>query len=689
MSEQQRRSLRRFPREWFVTEDFTPQGGSEPREDGFSRPSHASQLLAGVRSALLSKPKDALVPDGHIYFAARTWKGWPSLRRNLDRIQAKVHRVLPDGSVVASWDSRAAYDDSKSYIQQYAARQSVTADLDYVDSIKGLDHKDKLGKSLLEILERGDTSRTGLLELIFYAQYTAKEVGAIVAGIRETFGPAGLEFQKLVPAVGRFTSTWRGPLALSEEIAKRVEAVALVEQAGDLRPAAKGGGRAGVAAPPLAVVVAPQLPGVAVFDTGVHANHPMLAGVVLSGDPTLDLVDAEPGGGHCTFVAGVIAYGDDPESQIASDGRLRPRAVVHSRKVDLRGNSGGLNLDSYDALAQAVAALRTKTKVFTASFSTAVAIDSDNVGTTALNIDLVARKYGVLFVLPTGNLPNLDGDQPSADQPNYFDPGSWFADANARMGRPGEAFNAITVASYAARQVGNERSTPGHATIYSRRGPGPKEFPKPDMAESGGNCVLYVDADDATIIQGIDVDSEHPASGLRNLEAPTGSKNCCGTSYAVPKVAFSLARLVRTFEAQGEEKHAPLLAKAYLAHICRVPDAAGPFPDEWTKSECSAKRHLLYGHGVPDPAALDGVLPSEVCFYSAAEIRRRQRHVFRLRLPANVVNALPDVRLRVTLAHFTRVDPQALDADLYSLIELSPVVRWGGKTLQKLRGVAN
>ena len=94
--------------------------------------------------------------------------------------------------------------------------------------------------------------------------------------------------------------------------------------------------------------------------------------------------------------------------------------------------------------------------------------------------------------------------------------------------------------------------------------------------------------------------------------------------------------------------------------------------------------HLLYGYGVPDQEALEGVLPTELCFYASEEIARRARHVYSLKFPANVLNALPDVLLRVTIAYFAKVDATAVDAELYSQIDITAVVRWGGKTLTKL-----
>jgi hypothetical protein len=36
------------------------------------------------------------------------------------------------------------------------------------------------------------------------------------------------------------------------------------------------------------------------------------------------------------------------------------------------------------------------------------------------------------------------------------------------------------------------------------------------------------------------------------------------------------------------------------------------------------------------------------------------------------------------LSYFTKVDPSALDAELYSQVELNTLVRWGGRTLSKI-----
>lgn len=276
-----------------------------------------------------------------------------------------------------------------------------------------------------------------------------------------------------------------------------------------------------------------------------------------------------------------------------------------------------------------------------------------------------------------GNLPNVINSSLSPVQPNYSDIPSWCTDPNARMGRPGEAFNALTVSSLVERQVGSEWSTPGEVAPYARRGPGPKGYPKPDLAAAGGNCIVRLDDNDPFSVE-FDVD-DHPKASITGLCAPLGTTKSYGTSFAVPKIAFALARLVAKFDQLADKTAAALLAKAYLIHICRLPDGYGPLPDDGTSNA-----YLLYGYGVPDQDALEGVLPTELCFYASEEILRRQRHVYSLKFPSNVLNALPEVLLRVTIAYFAKVDATAVDAELYSQIDITAVVRWGGKTLTKL-----
>ena len=190
-----------------------------------------------MRQAYLSKPKHPLATDPHVYFAARTWKDRPSLRRNLENVKARVHRILPDGTVIGSWKTKEDYDESKSYLSEYQRKHSKAADLDFIESVKGLDHKDKLGRSLLEVLEDEDVHREGQLSLVFYPDYSEAQVKRLAVLVEGEYGPRGLKLIRLIPGLGRVTALFEGPLHLADELASRLEAVAVIEQVGDLRPA--------------------------------------------------------------------------------------------------------------------------------------------------------------------------------------------------------------------------------------------------------------------------------------------------------------------------------------------------------------------------------------------------------------------------------------------------------------------
>lgn len=227
---------------------------------------------------------------------------------------------------------------------------------------------------------------------MFYPDYSEAQVKRLTGLVEGEYGPRGLKLVRLIPGLGRVTAVFQGPLHLSDELASRLEAVAVIEQVGELRPAGPVA-QASIGAGLVNVAIRPHLPEIGVLDTGVSGAHPLLQGVVLSGDPNVDHIDAEPDGGHGTFVAGIIAYGENPESQI-SNNEIQPRALVHSRRVALANIHGGMNLDNYEQFAKTVEQLRENTRVFTASLSERIPIDSDAISPIAINIDLIADKYG-------------------------------------------------------------------------------------------------------------------------------------------------------------------------------------------------------------------------------------------------------------------------------------------------------
>jgi hypothetical protein len=88
---------------------------------------------------------------------------------------------------------------------------------------------------------------------------------------------------------------------LCDEIARRSEAVAVVEQVSEVRTASASAPVSQLQRN-LQVSVQPNVPEFGVLDSGVSSTNPLLQGILLSGVPSLDHVDDAPDGGHGTLL---------------------------------------------------------------------------------------------------------------------------------------------------------------------------------------------------------------------------------------------------------------------------------------------------------------------------------------------------------------------------------------------------
>lgn len=175
--------------------------------------------------------------------------------------------------------------------------------------------------------------------------------------------------------------------------------------------------------------------------------------------------------------------------------------------------------------------------------------------------DSIARKNDIIFVVAAGNLEGAESRP------------AWPADADAAVRMlaaqsgnqgikpPAEAFHAITVG--AVNPPGFDGFTELMPTTYTRRGPGTGYSRKPDLSHIGG------------IAPG-------PSTGNRSGLAsflPDGSiAEICGTSFAAPPVAATLATLDQRLERRASRellhalmvhraKRAPGLSAKSLRHI--------------------------------------------------------------------------------------------------------------------------
>lgn len=235
--------------------------------------------------------------------------------------------------------------------------------------------------------------------------------------------------------------------------------------------------------------------------------------------------------------------------------------------------------DFMDELQAAVTQFRTQYGVRIFNFSLNMQgqqAEPDLYSPYAERLDRIAEATDSLFVISAGNLaaPERRGEWP-------VDPVSALRSLAAarddRIEKPAESIRNISVTAVNPEQV--IPCVPYALTNYARRGPGLRSGVKPDLCHVGGAGMAGTN------------------TGLNSISPSGHLVNECGTSYAAPLVAKTLAVLDHAIE--GDVSRETLLA--LLVHHASMPT---PFQD---KDILPLARNLV-GFGLPPSASaiLDG-----------------------------------------------------------------------------------
>lgn len=293
---------------------------------------------------------------------------------------------------------------------------------------------------------------------------------------------------------------------------------------------------------------------------------------------------------HGTFIAGLLAGGVTLNPHLAgkmeqSGCKFYDLDIFPRKELRRQYYSGDIDF-FFDLLDEKIreAKERFKVRVFNLSFG--VRAPSARFGYTVLaeRMDNLARNNDVLLVVSAGNL------EARAARP------LWPRDANAatamlagfsgnqQISPPAEQFLGLTVGAI------NSLGVPGHEpdlpTTYTRRGPGAGGSRKPDLSHYGGVSPSPSSAN---------------RTGLASLGADGASVEQCGTSFAAPIAASTLATLdFRLEESASRETllvlpvhraiRASYLSASSLRHIARdfVGFGTPPVADEILQDEDSA-----------------------------------------------------------------------------------------------------
>ena len=401
-------------------------------------------------------------------------------------------------------------------------------------------------------------------------------------------------------------------------------------------------------------------PNIAVLDSGITTNHPLLAPAI--GDsqgyikPNLDSNDSEPW--HGTFVAGLTLYGD-VERRI-QDNKFMPTLRLFSGKVF---EDDGTDQTEFveNSVDKAVRELHAEyqCRVFNLSYGDLNKIyDGRHLRGLGYTLDRLSRELNILFVVPTGNLiPNQIPDNPQEHDPQYL------LDDQARILDPATAINALTIGGLVNKTATFETqrhpdtienivfSREGQPYPLTRSGPSVNGAVKPDLIETAGNIAL-MRTGGRTRTAGLGVLSLNGgfASGYPFSED-------VGTSYAAPQAAHKAANILT----QLPNGSANLLRTLMGAHA-NWPAASSQLLNPGNNSEGRTKLLRLCGYGQTDEESLTTSSDKIVTLYSEDKIAKDKCHFYEIPMPASFwSNGRRERRISVALAYAPAVRTTRLD----------------------------
>lgn len=341
---------------------------------------------------------------------------------------------------------------------------------------------------------------------------------------------------------------------------------------------------------------------------------------------------------HGTFIAGLVVAGRTLNPEIApafEPGGCKFYDLDIFPRKDLRPNYFRDIEYFFDLLDEKIKAAKRDhgVRVFNLSFGLRSALPRIGYSPIADRFDRLARANDVILVICAGNLP------PTGKRPSWpakpADAVQMLAAFGAREGRitpPAEHLLGLTVG--AINPPGISGHVPDVPTTYMRRGPGVGGARKPELSHYGGVAATGAGAN---------------RTGLASFNAAGEVVENCGTSFAAPPVAATMATL--NHRLQGTPTRELLMA---------LPIHRAMRPKVLTHKNLKHISREFVGFGIAPPA--DDVLmddPYAITLVFSEVLKARQILQFPLTWPRSLVNADGSCRGRVDL---TLVYTPSIDA---------------------------
>lgn len=324
------------------------------------------------------------------------------------------------------------------------------------------------------------------------------------------------------------------------------------------------------------------------------------------------LADSDKNTRHGTFIAGLLVAGAQINDNIICPEFDGCKII----DIDLLPVEAAFEnyfpkpLDFFHALEDAVKVLKASTgvRIFNFSLNISTHVSADGYNPAAKLLDKIAEENDIIFIISAGNT------EPNNVRPEWSDNAtvSLAALANARndtLKVPSESARNLTIG--ALNPPGLTNVVPYAPASYSCRGPGIRIGVKPDLAHIGG-CYIK---------------TPEKGHGLFSIQENGLIVDDCGTSYATPLVAKTLANLDSQIE--GEVSRETLMALAI--HHAKLPEVL-------QKKEYKDLARYMAGFGIP--AASTEILAgddSSITLVFANRLMAGKQMSFKFVWPASLV----------------------------------------------------
>jgi hypothetical protein len=328
----------------------------------------------------------------------------------------------------------------------------------------------------------------------------------------------------------------------------------------------------------------PNGPRVCIVDSGVAANHPLLArnvaGITSEMSSTTSPADEH---GHGTMVGGLAVFGDIRASYSAG-AFASPVRLFSVRVLDAnnRFDDEKLVINQIEAAIMLFYQQPHDCRVFNLSVGTsspAFANGIDRQTVWAESLDIIARKLKVLLVVSGGNLTEIFGTRTDEAEALLSGYPTHLLEDSARLNDPSTAAIAVTVGSLAehdvvasrqgltAQDIARAIALKEHPSPFTRCGHGVNGAIKPEFVDYGGNAVFSGTGNMRRIAK--DAGTSVMSLSHRPLEQLFGFD--VGTSLAAPLVARKAAIVWNELKTLLNHDPHPNLVRAILASAAKVP----------------------------------------------------------------------------------------------------------------------